>query len=206
MKKLLTVGADPFPPYQYYNENHDIKGSDYKIVKKIFNHAGYKIKIILNKWKKIEDLVINKKIDAAFQVQYTIERGKKYFFSDLFRNAVTEVVTGNKSLGLGSYFEIEEKKLSVGVINNYIYGDDIDKICPSLKKSFDEQAELLKAINDKIIDIGIFDKGVKEYLIKKEGFKNIFSIKNLEFIRPLYVIFSSKKLRDSFNRSFKKFI
>lgn len=203
MNKLLTVGADPFPPYQYYNENHDVKGSDYETVKKVFNYAGYKIKVILNEWKKIEDLVINKKIDAAFQVQYTIEREKKYFFSDLFRNAVTEVVTGNKSLDLKSYFEIEEKKLSIGVINNYTYGDDIDKIDSSLKKSFGEQAELLKAINDRIVDIGIFDKGVKEYLIKKEGFNNIFSIKNLEFIRPLYVIFSSKKLRDSFNKSLK---
>jgi len=203
MDKLLTVGADPFPPYQYYNENHDVKGSDYEIVKKIFNHAEYKIKVILNEWKKIEDLVINKKIDAAFQVQYTIEREKKYFFSGLFRNAVTEVITGNKSLDLKSYFEIEEKKLSVGVINNYTYGDDVDKIDSSLKKSFDEQNKLLKAINDRILDIGIFDKGVKEYLIKKEGFDNIFSIKNLEFIRPLYVIFSSKKLKDSFNRSLK---
>jgi len=206
MNKLLTVGADPFPPYQYYNENHNVKGSDYEIVKKIFNHAGYKIKVILNEWKKIEDLVINKKIDAAFQVQYTIEREKKYFFSDLFRNAVTEVVTGNKSLDLKFYFEIEEKKLSVGVINNYTYGNDVDKIDSSLKKSFDEQNKLLKAINNKILDIGIFDKGVKEYLMKKEDFNNIVSIKNLEFIRPLYVIFSSKKLRDSFNRSLKIFI
>jgi len=206
MNKLLTVGADPFPPYQYYNESHDVKGSDYEIVKKIFNHAGYKIKVILNEWKKIEDLVINKKIDAAFQVQYTIEREKKYFFSDLFRNAVTEVVTGNKSLDLKFYFEIEEKKLSVGVINNYTYGNDIDKINSSLKKSFEEQNKLLKAINNRILDIGIFDKGVKEYLMKKEGFNNIISIKNLEFVRPLYVIFSSKKLRDSFNRSLERFI
>jgi len=206
MNKLLTIGADPFPPYQYYNENHDVKGSDYEIVKKIFNHAGYKTKVILNEWKKIEELVINKKIDAAFQVQYAIERENKYFFSDLFRNAVTEVVTGNKSLDLKSYFEIKEKKLSVGVINNYTYGNDVDKIDSSLKKSFNQQSKLLKAINDRILDIGIFDKGVKEYLIKKEGFNNIFSIKNLEFIRPLHVIFSSKKLRDSFNRSLKRFI
>lgn len=160
----------------------------------------------MNEWKKIEDLVINKKIDAAFQVQYTIEREKKYFFSDLLRNAVTEVVTGNKSLDLKFYFEIEEKKLSVGVINNYTYGNDVDKIDFSLKKSFDEQNKLLKAINNRILDIGIFDKGVKEYLMKKEGFNNIVSIKNLEFVRPLYVIFSSKKLRDSFNRSLKRFI
>lgn len=203
MNKILTVGADPFPPYQYYDEDGNIKGSDYELVKKIFKHAGYEIKVILDEWNKIEYAIINKKIDVAFQVQHTIKREKKYFFSNLFRNAITEVVTGNKKLELNSYSEIEEKKLSVGVINNYTYGNDIDKIDSSLKKSFNEQSELLKAINDRVVDIGIFDKGVKEYLMGKEGFTNIFSIKSLEFIRPLYVVFSNKEIRDKFNESLK---
>lgn len=203
MNKLITVGADPFPPYQYYDKAGNIKGSDYELVKKAFGKIGYEINIVLDEWKKIEDDITNKRIDAAFQVQYSKERQNKYFFSELFRNAITEVVTGNSELDINSYKEIEEKRLSIGVIANYTYGEDIDKIDLSLKVSYNDQTQLLKAINDKEVDIGIFDKGVKEYILEQEGFSNIHSIKSLEFIRPLYVVFSDEKLRDEFNKGLK---
>jgi ABC-type amino acid transport substrate-binding protein len=199
MRKLITVGSDPFPPYQYYDESGSVKGSDYDLVKKAFDLAGYDIKVVLDEWKKIEGDLINKVIDAAFQVQHTPEREKKYHFSNLLRNAVTEVVTGNKDLVLNSFKEMEDKKLSIGVINNYTYGDDIDSLDSSLKISYPDQISLLKAINDKVVDVGIFDKGVKEYLMESAGLNNIHSIKALEFIRPLYVVFSNPALRDEFN-------
>lgn len=204
VNKYITVGADPFPPYQYYDNNGVVRGSDYDLVKEVFKNAGYEIFVKLDDWSVIENEITNKKIDAAFQVQHSIEREKKYFFSNLFRNAVTEVVTGNRELILESYAEITQKRLSIGVIVNYSYGDDIDKIDSTLEKRFSSQTELLSAINDQIVDIGIFDKGVKEYIMKKEGFKNIFPIKALEFIRPLYVICSSEKIRDDFNKEMKK--
>lgn len=203
MNRLITVGADPFPPYQYYDKAGNIKGSDYELVKKAFGKIGYEINIVLDEWKKIEDDITNKRIDAAFQVQYSKERQNKYFFSELFRNAITEVVTGNSELDINSYKEIEEKRLSIGVIANYTYGEDVDKIDLSLKVSYNDQTQLLKAINDKEVDIGIFDKGVKEYILEQEGFSNIHSIKSLEFIRPLYVVFSDEKLRDEFNKGLK---
>ncbi len=204
MRKLITVGADPFPPYQYYDESGNLKGSDYDLVKKAFDLAGYNIKVVLDEWKKIEEDLINKVIDAAFQVQYTPEREKKYYFSNLLRNAVTEVVTGNKDLALNSFKEIEEKKLSIGVINNYTYGDDVDSLDSSLKVPYPDQISLLKAINDKVVDVGIFDKGVKEYLMKSSDLNNIHSIKALEFIRPLYVVFNNPELRDDFNNGLAK--
>ena len=199
MKKSILVGADPFPPYQYYDDCGKIQGSDFERVLQAFHRAGYEIKVILEEWFKIEEALTNQKIDAAFQVQCTSERAKRYYFSNLLRDAVTEVVTGHNNLDLKSYREIIDQQLSVGVITNYAYGKDIDNIDVSLKRSFNSQQELLKAINDQVVDIGVFDKGVKEYIAQKEGFNNIFSIKNLEFNRPLYVVFNSESLRDEFN-------
>lgn len=199
MKKIINIGADPFPPYQYYDEDGNLKGSDYENIKNKFENMGYEVNIVLDEWKIIEDNVVNKKLDAAFQVQYTKERESKYFFSNLFRNAITEVVTGNPEIKINSYKEIEENKLTLGVIANYTYGDDIDNIDSSLKVRYKDQTELLKAINDKVVDLGIFDKGVKEYILEKEEFSNIYSIKALEFIRPLYVVFSDKSLRNEWN-------
>ncbi|MCQ4924013.1 transporter substrate-binding domain-containing protein [Tissierella carlieri] len=199
MKKIINIGADPFPPYQYYDEDGSLKGSDYENIKNKFENMGYEVNIVLDEWKIIEDNIVNKKLDAAFQVQYTKERESKYFFSNLFRNAITEVVTGNPEIKINSYKEIEENKLTLGVIANYTYGDDIDNIDSSLKVSYKDQTELLKAINDKVVDLGIFDKGVKEYILEKEEFSNIHSIKALEFIRPLYVVFSNESLRNEWN-------
>ncbi|WP_406242722.1 substrate-binding periplasmic protein [Tissierella carlieri] len=199
MKKIINIGADPFPPYQYYDEDGNLKGSDYENIKNKFENMGYEVNIVLDEWKIIEDNIVNKKLDAAFQVQYTKERESKYFFSNLFRNAITEVVTGNPEIKINSYKEIEENKLTLGVIANYTYGDDIDNIDSSLKVSYKDQTELLKAINDKVVDLGIFDKGVKEYILEKEEFSNIHSIKALEFIRPLYVVFSDESLRNEWN-------
>ncbi len=199
MKKIINIGADPFPPYQYYDEDGNLKGSDYENIKNKFENMGYEVNIVLDEWKIIEDNVVNKKLDAAFQVQYTKERESKYFFSNLFRNAITEVVTGRPEIKLNSHKEIEENKLTLGVIANYTYGDDIDNIDSSLKVSYKDQTELLKAINDKVVDLGIFDKGVKEYILEKEEFSNIHSIKALEFIRPLYVVFSNESLRNEWN-------
>ena len=181
-----------------------MKGSDYDLVKKAFKLAGYDIEVKLDEWKKIEEDLINKVFDAAFQVQHTPEREKKYHFSDLLRNAVTEVVTGKEGLILNSYKEIEEKGLKIGVIDNYTYGDDVDSLDPSLKVTYPDQLPLLKAINDKEVDVGIFDKGVKEYLMKSAGITNIHSIKPLEFIRPLYVVFNDPSLRDEFNKGLAK--
>lgn len=199
MKKIINIGADPFPPYQYYDEDGNLKGSDYENIKNKFENMGYEVNIVLDEWKIIEDNVVNKKLDAAFQVQYTKERESKYFFSNLFRNAITEVVTGNPEIKINCYKEIEENKLTLGVIANYTYGDDIDNIDSSLKVRYKDQTELLKAINDKVVDLGIFDKGVKEYILEKEEFSNIHSIKALEFIRPLYVVFSNESLRNEWN-------
>lgn len=199
MKKIINIGADPFPPYQYYDEDGNLKGSDYENIKNKFENMGYEVNIVLDEWKIIEDNIVNNKLDAAFQVQYTKERESKYFFSNLFRNAITEVVTGNPEIKINSYKEIEENKLTLGVIANYIYGDDIDNIDSSLKVRYKDQTELLKAINDKVVDLGIFDKGVKEYILQKEEFSNIHSIKALEFIRPLYVVFSDESLRNEWN-------
>ena len=59
--------------------------------------------------------------------------------------------------------------MTLGVIANYTYGDDIDNIDSSLKVRYKDQTELLKAINDKVVDLGIFDKGVKEYILEKKN-------------------------------------
>lgn len=198
---LLKIGADPFPPYQYYDEEGRIKGSDYEKVLRVLTAAGYEVDVFIDNWKTIEERLQNKELNGAFQVQMTPSRTEKFFFSDLLRNAVTQVITNESTLKISRFEELLDRGLSIGVIENYSYGDPIDRVKPENKVSFASQEGLLEAISKGEVKIGIFDKGVKEYLMDKYKVTGIYSLDNLEFIRPLYVIFNDQSIRDDFNKA-----
>ncbi len=203
MSKKIKGGADPFPPYQYFDENGDVVGSDFKLVTDALIKADYEPEVVIDEWSIIEGMLSRKELDFGFQVQKTPEREKKYFFSKLLRNAETQLVTWDKDLRLENYGEIADKKLKIGVMSGYLYGDAIDNLPSDLKVCYDSGEELLKDIDSKKIDLGVFDKGVKEYVMKKYSLQNIYSVDNLTFIRPLYVVFANQQVCNDFNENYE---
>lgn len=200
MDRKLLIGADPFPPYQYLDANGVVQGTDFELVREAFVRAGYQIEVRLDAWPIVEAAARSGELDAAFQVQRTPERESLYQFSDLLRQATTEVITSNPYLRrLDSYKDIATRHLIVGVMANYAYGEEIDSLDTSYKQEYADQTTLLKAISSGEVDIGIFDQGVKMYLMQKAGIDNLHVIDELTFERPLYVIFSDPVLRDAFN-------
>lgn len=204
MTAKLRVGADPFPPYQYIDEDGSLQGHDYELVRDAFASAGYEIDVCLDDWPKIEAAVRSGELDAAFQVQRTPEREALYAFSDLLRLAATEVITGNPYLrNLTLFDEIATRHLIAGVMDNYAYGPEIDGLNPSCKRSYASQSDLLWAISRGEVDIGVFDQGVKIYLMHKEGIDNLMTVGELTFERPLYVVFTDPNLRYAFNNGLR---
>ena len=199
VKKTIKVGADPFPPYQYFDTDGNIQGSDYRHVKTLFESLGYEISITLKEWSDIEKMIDERLLDAAFQVQKNTEREGKYAFSSLLRNAETQVLTSKQSLTLDSMQDLVLQKCTIGLIEGYAYGNEIDCLPSANKKFYLSNLELLLGISNGEVDVGCFDKGVKEYLMEQNGINNIYSLDNLNFIRPLYVIFHDTCLRDEFN-------
>jgi len=199
-KKVVYLGADPFPPYQYYAAEGTLTGFDYARVAEIAAAAGWELHVILREWSEIQAMMENRELDGAFQVQYTKERAERYCFSQLLRNAVTEMVSGDPGLRIGNYQEIEEKGLTLGVIEGYTNGADIDGIDRRFKKSYPSAVSLLQAISRREVDLGVFDQGVKGYLMAEYGIEGIYAIEAMTFLRPLHVIFDKPKLRDEFDR------
>ena len=200
-KRIIKVGADPFPLYQYIQEDGTPAGSDYDSVKELFAAIGYEIELTIKEWSEIQGMVDSKELDAAFQVQETPERAKKYAFSDLLRNAQTQVVTGNPELRIDSFAQIPAKNLTIGLIQGYVNGDEIDGLPAENKKIYSGTSTLLAGISKGEVDLGVFDKGVKEYLMAEAGIENIYAIEDLTFVRPLSVIFHDTALRDEFNKA-----
>lgn len=209
MIKTVKLAADTFPPYQFFNANKEIEGLDYEIIKKSFELVGYDIEvIILEDWTLINNMVEKGKLHGAFQVQETPERLERFLFSDLLRSAKTEILTSKKDLKLFSYNQLVSKKLIIGILKGYSYGQCIDTLPDELKKTYTNQEILLQDINNGNIDLGVFDSGVKSYLVKKNGLQDLISITNLSFVRPLGLIFNKNniKIRDDFNIGLKKLI
>lgn len=199
MSTILRVGADPFPPYQYYDESGVVRGIDSDTVTAAFEEAGYKIEIELMDWSDVQKKFDNGELHAIFQVQPDPERLAKYCFSDLLRNAATEVVSSKAGLSLNAYQDIPVQNLTLGVLQGYTNGPEIDALPEDSKKEYKDNVSLLRAISAGEVDLGVYDRGVKEYLMKQEGITNIYPIESMTYTRPLHVVFRDPALRDTFN-------
>jgi ABC-type amino acid transport substrate-binding protein len=193
----LKVGADPFPPYQYYDDKGVLQGFDYDLIDSVINSMGYSAEYSLDDWSEIEKKLINKEIDVAFQVQKTQEREDMYFFSDLFRSAITTVVTVDDYVE--SYDELVKNDFKLAVISGYKYGDTIDQIPDGIKVFCKDQLEQLEMILDKKANFAVVDFGVFNYQLETSIDDNFKVLRHLDFDRPLHVVFNNKNLRDEFN-------
>lgn len=200
----LMIGADPFPPYQYYDEAGMLVGSDYEVIDAALKNMGVTPEYVIDDWNAVEEKLLKKEIDAAFQVQETPERVEKYHFSDLLRNAVTTLVTLDHSID--SIDEIISKDLKIAVIGVYSYGDIIDTLPEQVKVKCHNQMEQVKAVLSKKADLAVVDLGVFEYQIKDikdTNAANLKVLRHLDFKRPLHVVFNDPDLRDKFNKELK---
>lgn len=192
----IKVCADPFPPYQYIDKDGRMRGRDYELVMSRLRAAGYSPKMHIAPWNQIYPQFEDGEFDVLFQAQDSPERLEKFYLSKLLRHAVTEVVTVNRGLtGLRKYTELEGYK--VGVIADFTNGPEIDSLPASCKTEFADAAKVLQGIYDGIVDCGVCDQGVKEYLMAKEP--ALYPIPALTYHRPLYVMFRKKKHRDDFD-------
>lgn len=198
-RRRIKVGADPFPPYQYYDDNKVLKGLDYDKVLAVFYEASYEIDVTLEDWSIIQNQLDKGILDAAFQVQPTTDRLDKYYFSNVLREASTEVVTSRDDIHIDSYKQIETLDLKLGVITGYTNGADIDALNDEVKYAYPNPKALIIAISNNEVDVAVFDRGVKKYLMDENGISNIVSIDSMTFLRPLHVIFTDETLRDEFD-------
>ncbi|QCJ44687.1 amino acid ABC transporter substrate-binding protein [Bacillus sp. S3] len=198
MKKYL-VGADPFPPYQFYNAMGVLEGSDYSHAEEIINKMGATAEYILDDWSRIEKKLIDKEIDIAFQVQKTPEREKLYSFSSLFRNAITTIISCvDEDLKSIEEIDLLDKKLAV--IKGYKYGDVIDLLPERIKVYSHDQQEQVEFVMQNKADYAVVDLGVFEYQAQEREFEGVKILRHLDFTRPLYVVFNNPSVRDEFNR------
>lgn len=201
--KKIKICADPFPPYQYINDNGEAEGLDHELINAVFNDAGYSMDIKIAPWNEVIDAFEKKEYDALFQVQDTPERRKKYFLSYKLRDAVTDVVkVAGSGIQADSYDKLSEYR--IGLIDGFANGEDIDRLPEECKIFHEDTREMIDALTAGEIDVAVCDRGVVKYLSGAD--EKLVPIEALTYRRPLYVMFHDRDLRDSFNASLKKFV
>jgi hypothetical protein len=199
--RRVKIGADPFPPYQYFDDQGVLRGEDYEKVKKAATEAGFEPEFILDDWAVIERNFNDNNLDAVFQLPVTPEREKKnYLFSKLLRNGKTEVATSLPDQGIKDLSGIDLEKYSLGLVEGVSYGDDIAALKRITRKFFKNNDDLIISIGKGETSFGIFDEGVKRFLMEKLSVRNINAIDALTFSRPLFMAFRDKKIRDLFDK------
>lgn len=199
MKNIL-IGADYFPPYQFIDDDGNMKGSDYEFIKSIFNKMNYDCEFIIDDWNVVENKFKKGKIDVAFQVQKTTEREKIAFFSNKLREARTSVVTNNKELSKSfKSFEKILGKYKIAIIDGYKYGDFIDNLDRKHLKYLKNDDVILKYLDSTENRFAILDREVFNN-IRNLVDTPLYEIEELEFGRELFVMFNDEKLRDEFNK------
>lgn len=197
----IKVCADLFPPYQYIDEEGEIKGRDYEFVANRLRIAGYELEMWIGSWNEIYKAFESGDQEVLFQAQDSPERLEKFYLSKLLRYAVTEVVTMNQDMtGLEQHSQLQNYK--VGIIGGFANGPEIDELPDSCKIPFAGTKELLEGIYSGQVDCGVCDQGVKEYLMADEPV--LYPIAKLTYKRPLYVMFRKKEHRDAFDAAGEK--
>jgi ABC-type amino acid transport substrate-binding protein len=196
----LKIGADPFPPYQYYDSNGILQGMDYERIKTAGIDAGFEIEFFVDDWTIIEQKFSQGDLDAIFQLPKTPEREKKYLFSKKLRDGVTEIVTGDSTVNISSIKDIEAKKYTIGVVDGISYGEEVNVLDPKCKIIYNDNEKLLSDIGKQKVNFGIFDQGVKQFIMGKLTIKNIYVINALTFTRQLFMAFHNERKRDIFDK------
>lgn len=199
--KKLRVCADPFPPYQYYDNNGQIMGSDYSRVKAALEKAGYETEFVIDSWDVIYTAFEAGDMDVLFQAQDSPERIAKFKLSDKLRNADTDILTLNPELAnLENHSQLADYK--IGVIKGFNNGHEIDELPSSCKVEYDGTPEVLEGLRKGETDFAIGDSGVVAYLSKEDD--SFITVEKLRYSRPLYVMFNDSSIRDDFNAALKE--
>lgn len=201
--KKIKICADPFPPYQYMNEDGEAEGLDYGLIRDVLCDAGFSTDIKIAPWNEVIGAFERKEYDVLFQVQDTPERREKYFLSYKLRDAVTDVVkAAGSDVQADSYDDLSEYR--VGLIAGFANGEDIDSLPDDCRVMHEDTREMIDSLLSGKIDVAVGDRGVVKYLLGAD--ENLVPIEALTYRRPLYVMFHDRDLRDRFNASLKKIV
>ena len=125
-KDVLLVGTEStYPPYEFRDENNDLKGFDIAMTEAIAEKMGKKVEWVDMPFDSLIPSLLAKKIDLiAAGLSATEERAKRVAFSDNYEVSISAFITAYDNDAIKALEDMKGKIAAVQlgtVQENYLY-------------------------------------------------------------------------------------
>lgn len=207
--KTLQVGTSTgYPPF-YYMEEGDLKGICIDVIAEVFKKMKLTPSYRQLSWKRMLLAGQKKSVDAVMPLFKTKEREKFLYFH---RNQIafeTNQLFVRHDSEISKFAPGEDfSEHSVGVISGYSYGSQFEKINFIKKIAVHRESDILRMVRASRISMGIGNKNVLLYHVKKIG----FTPDQFKFLspnvteEPLFIGFTHKKGHQKLSQQFSKIL
>lgn len=221
-EKILTVGWDPWYPYEYLKIKElpsTLTGIEIELLKLFAQHAGYRLKFVSQPWHKTLEDIKEGKIDLSIGATYSKERAQFAYFSKSYRDEEDSLYilkSKNKQYPFKTIDEfveyIKHHPFKLGVIKGNIYPNStLNQFIKENEKSLSliqsetdvQNAELLL---DDEIDGFIGDRISASTAIWETGRMDEVVERYFNLKTPIHYIFSKKSVTEKVVNDFNKVI
>lgn len=165
-KQQVFVVTDSWAPY-VYEENGEIKGSDYETMMAVFDLMGVAVDFKILPWKRCIDYVAKSQADAILDISKNEARLKIMYFPETPMSESQSVLFYKK----GEIYKINRLKdlagLKVGTIDGYEYNADFLNADYFIKEPVQTEEQNVNKLLLKRIDFFIANKNVGLFQLKK---------------------------------------
>ncbi len=213
----LTMGWDPWEPYQYLTVDDTVSGLEIELVSAIAKEADCELTFEQKSWMKLLNGIRSGTIDMLGGASKTEARETFAHFSDDYRHEsfVLYVRSGEeKKFANKSLKEILEGDFKLGVTEDYIYGKEVSSLqdLPTLKAKFvsvpTSEVNYYNLVQNHI-DGFLEDPFVAGYTIKRKGLQDeIMKLPIVIHSGDVALMFSKKSVQqetvEAFNQALKR--
>lgn len=143
----VTVGWEIWYPYQYQDNNHQLKGLDVLILNAIAEQTSANLAYIKLPWKRHLMYLKKGEVNIAMGSSRNREREEYAYFTDPYRIEEIRlfVMKGKEiEIELLSLADVIDSKYIIGFERGYFYGDEFKSLSerPTFKSHFNEVTDL----------------------------------------------------------------
>ncbi len=173
----LVMGWDPWEPYMYEDVDGSLRGLDIELITAFSDKAGCEISFVKASWTELLDRLRSGEVDVVAGASETQARKRFAWFSNPYRReAFALYVRDTESSRYPSTLmpDLLNMGMRVGVVSDYIYGSEINKLQELEKYAGQFQEVAIGELNylgllDYKIDGFLEDPFVAATVLRKKG-------------------------------------
>lgn len=194
-RKITFASPEELPP-KVFTENGELKGTYIEIIREACKRIGVEPEFQQYPWARAVNLAKNGKVDAVFPPFKTPERDRVFYFPESV-SVTRNVIFAPKDRHLVVKSMEDLKGLTVGINDQYSYGDQFDAFKSQLQldSSLNEELLIQKLIHKspRRIDVAAASEEAFKFLNQRRGlqdeFEEIYTISE----NKAYVAFTKAK-------------